>query len=232
MSSFTSPARALSDAQVAYLKSIDSPTIANAVETFKLRDRTDGYIGGSVASLFPDLGVMVGQALTVKMANPSGDAAGRDGYWAMWEALEKMPSPSVIVIQDVSGQPSRYAMAGEVMATFAKRLGAVGMVSDGGFRDIDEVHALGLHYFASLVVVSHGNFEIVDVGSPVELDGQIVNTGDILHGDRNGIVIVPEAALAGLKEAVDGIRDRESRFMGFLRSDKFNLADAKAGNGY
>jgi hypothetical protein len=40
------------------------------------------------------------------------------------------------------------------------------------------------------------------------------------------------SALDGLKEAVDGIRDRESRFMNFLKSDRFNLADAKASNGY
>jgi 4-hydroxy-4-methyl-2-oxoglutarate aldolase len=229
---FNVPESTLSPEQVAYLKTVDSPTIANAIETFKVRDRTDGYIGGSVGSLFHDFGVMVGQALTVKMINPSGPPAARDGYWGMWEALEKMPSPSVIVMQDASGRPSRYAMAGEVMATLARRLGAVGLVTDGGYRDIDEVHALGLHYFATQVVVSHGNFGIVEIGEPVTLDGQIIKTGDILHGDRNGIVIIPPETLGGMKDAVDGIRDRESRLMTFIKSDKFTLADAKAGNGY
>ena len=230
--SFSAPASSLTPEHIDYLKSIDSPTIANAVETFKVRDRTDGYIGGSVGSLFPDLGVMVGQAVTVKMINPAGPAASRDSYWEMWEALEKMPSPSVLVMQDASGRPSRYAMAGEVMATLARRLGAVGLVTNGGYRDIDEVHALGLHYFASQVVVSHGNFGVVEVGEPVTLDGQTIKTGDILHGDRNGIVIVPAETLDGMKDAVDGIRDRESRLMNFIKSDKFTLADAKAGNGY
>lgn len=229
---FTAPQPALTQEQIAYLKSIDSPTIANAVETFNARDRTDGYIGGSVGCLFPDLGVMVGQALTVKMINPSGPTASRDGYWEMWAALEQMPAPAVLVMQDASGRPSRYAMAGEVMATLATRLGAVGMVTDGGYRDIDEVHALGLHYFASQVVVSHGNFGVVDVGAPVELDGQIVRTGDILHGDRNGVVIIPPETIDGLPAAVAGIRDRESRLMNFIKSDRFNLADAKASRGY
>lgn len=229
---FSAPASAFTADQVDYLKTVDSPTVANAVETFNVRDRTDGYIGGSVGSLFPDLGVMVGQALTVKMINPSGPSASRDGYWDMWEALEQMPSPAILVMQDASGRPSRYAMAGEVMATLAQRLGAVGMVTDGGYRDIDEVHALRMHYFASQVVVSHGNFGIADVGAPVELDGQIVRTGDVLHGDRNGIVIVPPETLDRLKEAVDAIHDRERRFMDFLKSDRFTLADAKAGTGY
>src|SRR4051794_821632 len=129
--SFLPPTAVLTPAHLEFLKSVDSPTVANAIEVFKVRDRTDGYIGGSVASLFPDLGVMVGQALTLKMINPPGPVAPRDGYWEMWDALEKMPSPAVIVMQDASGRPSRYAMAGEVMATMAMRLGAVGMVTDG-----------------------------------------------------------------------------------------------------
>jgi 4-hydroxy-4-methyl-2-oxoglutarate aldolase len=230
--SFTPPNAALSAAHLEYLRGIDSPTIANAIETFGVRPDTEGFIGGSVRSLFPDLGVMLGQALTVTVANPMDRKATRDGYWAMWEALERMPKPSVIVMQDVSGAPTRVAYAGEVMATFAKRLGAVGMVTDGGYRDVNEVHALGLHYFAAYHVVSHANFEVVEVGVPVTLDGQAVRTGDILHGDVNGIVIIPPLTLDGLQAAVEGIQQRERRFMNFLKSDAFNLADAKAGTGY
>jgi 4-hydroxy-4-methyl-2-oxoglutarate aldolase len=229
---FTPPPAALSAAQLDFLLGIDSPTIANAIETFNVRPHTEGFIGGSVKSIFPDLGVMLGQALTVTITNPKDRPASRDGYWRMWEALEQMPKPSVIVMQDISGEPTRVAFAGEVMATFAKRLGAVGMVTDGGYRDINEVHALGLHYFAAYHVVSHANFEIVDVGNPITLDGQMVETGDILHGDVNGIVIIPATVLDGLRAAVEGIQQRERRFMNFLKSDAFNLADAKAGTGY
>ena len=230
--SFTPPAAALSEELLAFLKGVDSPTVANAIETFHVRPDTEGFIGGAVRCLFPDLGVMVGQALTVTVANPRDRKASRDGYWRMWEALEQMPRPSVIVMQDTSGAPTRVAFAGEVMATFAKRLGAVGMVTDGGYRDVNEVHALGLHYFAGFTVVSHGNFEIVDVGHPVTLDGQIVDTGDVLHGDVNGIVIIPREVLDGLQSAIEGVQQRERRFMNFLNSDAFNLKDAKAGTGY
>lgn len=231
MSQFTVPEFKLDAATVEWLQKYDSPTVANAIETFKVQDRTTGYIGGFVKPLY-DSGVMVGQALTVTIGNKPGKVAGRDGYWAMWEALEQMPSPSVIVMQDVSGEPERYACAGEVMATMAKRLGAVGMVVDGGLRDIKEVQALGFHYFAAFPVVSHSNFEILDVGIPVTLDGQVVNTGDVLHGDVNGISIIPHDVLEGLEAAIGVIRDREARFMSFINSDGFNLADAKAGTGY
>jgi regulator of RNase E activity RraA len=118
------------------------------------------------------------------------------------------------------------------MASLAKRLGAVGMVADGGLRDIAEVQALGFHYYAAFPVVSHGNFEILDVGVPVEIDGQVVNTGDILHGDINGIVIVPNDVLDGLEDAIKVIRDRESRFINFIKGETFTLEAARAGTGY
>lgn len=231
MSSFSVPDFRLDAATVDWLKKYDSPTVANAIETFKVRDRTDGYIGGYVRAMY-DAGVMVGQALTVTIGQKPGPVAGRDGYWEMWRALEQMTAPAVIVMQDVSGQPERFACAGEVMATMAQRLGAVGMVVDGGLRDLHEVQALGFHYYGAFPVVSHGNFEILDVGIPVELDGQVINTGDILHGDINGIVVVPNDVLDGLEAAIGVIRDRESRFMNFIRSDKFTLDAAKAGTGY
>ncbi len=231
MAGFSVPEFRLDEKTVEWLLKYDSPTVANAIETFKVRDRTEGYVGGWVRALF-DIGVMVGQALTVTIGQKPGKVAPREGYWAMWEALEQMPSPAVIVMQDVSGSPERYACAGEVMATMAKRLGAVGMVVDGGLRDLREVQALGFHYFGAFPVVSHGNFKILDVGVPVELDGQTINTGDILHGDINGIVVVPNDILDGLEAAINVIRDRETRFMNFIRSDAFTLAQAKAGTGY
>lgn len=222
----------LTQEQLDFLRGVDSPTIANAIEPFKVRDRCDGFIGGTIRCMFPELGVMLGYALTVTMTSKPGPVASRAGYWRMWEALEKAPSPAVVVVQDVSGAPSRCAYFGEVMATLAKRLGAVGIVTDGGVRDVDEVRAMGVHYFAPFPVVSHGNFEIVDVGVPVTLDGQVVRTGDLLHGDANGIVIVPPEVVADLPAAVARIREREQRMIAYIKSDEFTLEGVKNIAGY
>lgn len=233
MPTFAPPEAVLTSDRLDFLLSVDSPTISNAIEPFKIREMAEGYIGGKIGCMFPELGVMVGQALTVKVTNIHGSvAAQRDGFWEMWEALEQMPSPSVIVMQDISGVPDGCAYAGEVMATLATRLGAVGMVSDGGYRDLDEVRALGMHYFAPYAVVSHGNFAIQDVGQPVSIGAQPVETGDILHGDANGIVIVPPDVLDELPTKVEEIRARERRSMDYIKSESFNLADFKSGRGY
>src|ERR671917_2335372 len=222
----------ISEQDLAFLKSVDSPTIANAIEPFKVRDRTEGFIGGQVRALFPEMPPMVGAALTVTMTNTPGAIAGRENYWRMYEALSQLPAPSVLVVQDISGAPSRCALAGEVMATRAKRLGAVGMVTDGGLRDVDEVRRLGFGYFARYVVVSHGNFGVVGVGEPVVLDGQEVRTGDILHGDANGVVIVPRQVLDGLPDAVQQIRTRERANMDFINSAEYSIAAARKRAGY
>jgi regulator of RNase E activity RraA len=222
----------LPDEHLAYLRGVDSPTLANAIELFEVRDRTDGFIGGSVRSLFPELPPMVGAALTVAMSDAPGPVKSKAGYWELWEALAGLPAPSVVVVQDRSGRPSRVAYCGEVMATTARRLGAAGYVTDGSVRDVAEVHALGLPYFASGVCVSHANFFIEEVGGAVELDGQVVRTGDLLHGDANGIVVVPREVLADLPGAVDKIRAREGELLDYVRSDAFTVGGAKELSGY
>ena len=222
----------LANKHLAFLRDVDSPTIANAIEPFKLRDRCEGFLGGSIRCLFPDLGVMLGYALTVTMTSEVGPPPGREGYWRMWEALEQAPKPAVVVVQDVSRAPTRCAYFGEVMATIAWRLGAVGVVTDGGVRDLPEVRAIGLHYFAPHPVVSHGNFRIVDVGVSIQLDGQTVETGDLLHGDVNGIVVVPPAAIDRLPEVVEQVRARERRTMEFVKSADFTIEGLKKVVGY
>lgn len=226
------PLQPLSSDQATAFQGVDSPTIANAIETFNLRDRTAGFIGGSIQCQFPDLPPLVGRALTVTMSSLPGDVASREGYWRMWDALDAMEGPVVLTIADVSGAPQRCAYAGEIMATLAQRLGAVGMVTDGALRDVEEVHALGFHYFMRFPVVSHGNFEIVSVGEPVVLDGERIHTGDILHGDRNGIAVIPDETLDGLMAAVATIRENEAKTMVTIRSEAFDYAAFKTRAGY
>ncbi len=118
------------------------------------------------------------------------------------------------------------------MATLAQRLGAVGIVSEGGVRDLEEVRAMGMHYFAPYAVVSHGNFGIVEVGVPVTIDGQQVQTGDLLHGDVNGIVVVPPEIVPRLPETIDLIRAREQKMIDYMRSEAFSLTGLKDVAGY
>ena len=228
----TTTENTLTEQDLAFLSSVDSPTIANAIERFTARPLSDGYIGGRVRCCFPELGPMVGRAVTVTMQNPDDRPANRAGFWEMWERLDAMTGPTVLMIADASGAPHRVAYAGEIMSRLAHRLGSVGMVTDGALRDLDEVRALGFHYFMQYPVVSHGNFEIASVGDPIELDGQPVATGDLVHGDANGIVLIPWDILPRLPEAVEAVRTAEAGDMAFIDGPDFSLSGFKDRKGY
>lgn len=226
------PARRLDPDDLDFLRGVDSPTVANALERLKLRDRSEGYLGGNVQCAFPELGTMVGTAITVTVDNAVGRSARQDGYWDLWAALDATPGPTVVVMKDASGTPHRVAYAGEIMVTLAQRLGAVGIVTDGALRDLPEVRAKGFHYFMRYPVVSHAEFELSKVGDPVHVDGQVVHSGDILHGDANGVVIVPWESLEDLPAAVETVRTIERRDLDYLQSPEFTLEGYRAMRGY
>ena len=58
----------LSEEQLDYLRSIDSPTVANAIEIFDIRPRTEGYMTPDIKARFPELGPVVGYAVTAKIS--------------------------------------------------------------------------------------------------------------------------------------------------------------------
>ena len=126
-------------------------------------------------------------------------------------------------MQEIGGHPDYAAHCGEVMATIFKRLGAVGLVSDCAVRDVPEVRALGFHYFARGSVVSHASFRIVRGGVAVQVCGLVIHPGDILHGDENGLLLVPKDVEESLPRAVDAVRLRERRLMEWVRSEGFSL---------
>jgi 4-hydroxy-4-methyl-2-oxoglutarate aldolase len=184
----------LSPEQFEELRAIDSPTIANAIEYFEVRPRVSGYCGSNVRCLTPDAGFMLGYAVTCK-GDSTTETKDRREHAELYRAIHALqPLPAVVVIGD-DGDPSRINLAchaGEMMATTMKRVGAVGLVTDGGLRDIREITALGgFHYYGRGLVVAHGRPCIYDVGATVQIDGMEVRPGDLLHGDENGVVVIP-----------------------------------------
>lgn len=206
------------------LKAIDSPTIANGIETFEIRPRVEGYVGYDIRCAFPELGTMLGYAVTCTADSTTEERPrSRVGWVKLWEAVAASPKPAIIIFKDIGTDRLHSCHMGEVMGTVAKRLGAIGAVSDGGLRDVNEIRALGLHYFCPGFVVSHGNPVIVDVGMEVEISGLKIKPGDLLHGDVNGIVKIPFEVAERLPAAVQKIRDNERSSMDFFNSPDFTV---------
>src|SRR5690348_17140504 len=182
----------LSFEQISALCRIDSPTISNAIERFKVRPRVSGYVGYDVRCMFPELPPTVGYAVTCTVDSTTEGRQGI-GFNALYAMMKDLPKPLVVVMQDVGPDRVHSCHAGEIMSTTMKRLGAIGILTDGVLRDIKEVRALGgFQYFCAGLVVSHGNPICVSVGDEVTISGMKVRTGDLLHGDANGIVHIPD----------------------------------------
>jgi regulator of RNase E activity RraA len=218
-----------SAAELAALAAIDSPTLSNAIERCLVRRRTEGYAGYALRCAFPALGSMVGYAVTCTADSTTETREDRDGLMRLWEAIERASKPSVVVISDIGPDPGRGCHMGEVMATTARALGAVGCVCDSGLRDVAEVQALGgFHYFCPGFVVSHGRATIVDIGVPVTVAGLSIASGDLLHGDVNGLMTVPDVPTETLLAEVRAVRDEERTLLEFVRQPGFSVDKLRA----
>ena len=216
----------LSKELIEALGKITTPTISNAIELSNVRPRSQGFMSPEIRCLFPDLGVMVGYAVTARFAAEQ-PACRPPSRFAFWEHLLKVPAPRVLVLQDLDQPPGMGAFVGEVMATIHQRLGCVGVVTNGHLRDLDEAHALGFHFFAPGACVSHAYVDLIDFGTPVKVGGLVVQDGDLLHADKHGVISIPKEIAPGLPAAVSEIMQREERIIRLCKSPEFTLDGLK-----
>ena len=214
---------------LARLRTYTTPTLANAIETFNVRPRTAGFTAGRIRSVFPELGPMVGYAVTATCraaAAPPPEAAARRA--SLWRAIEATPAPRIVVLQDLDDPPGMGAFWGEVQSTIHHALGCVGTITNGGVRDLDEVRALGFHFFAGSVVVSHAYVHLVEVGGRVEVDGLAVRTGDLLHADQHGVLSIPHEVAGRLDDAVERVNRSEQEILAYCRRPDFTREGLEA----
>jgi len=208
------------------LRALSTPTVANAIELFNVRPRNQGFMSPEIHCLFPDLGVMTGYAVTGRFAaeNPATRPASR---YDSWKHILEIPEPRVMVLQDMDQPPGVGAFFGEVMGNIHKRLGCVGVVTNGHVRDLDEVRALGFHFFAAGVCVSHAYVHLIDFGAPVKVGGIVVHSGDLIHADKHGALVVPKEIASDIPQAAARVTEREQRIIGHCQSPNFSLEELK-----
>jgi regulator of RNase E activity RraA len=203
-----------------YLAGHNSPTIANAIEQFKVRPDAEGFTGPQVRCLFPDLPPVCGEAFTITVRRASQAGAGY-GIFPVYEALSKIEGPKLVVLKDLSGGAA--AFAGEIMAATFLKLGVRAIITDGLVRDLDEVREMGLHYFAAGTVPSHGDLTIDGIGQAVEIAGLTITPGEILHGDKHGLVALPASVLDGLPAVIEQILEKEQKRLALLDDPNFSV---------
>jgi regulator of RNase E activity RraA len=219
----------LTPQEVNALRKITSPSVANAIETFKVRPRDEGNLSSEIRALFPDMGPMVGYAVTALVRAERGPIDGhRASLFGWWDFVQSISAPRVIVVHDLDDPRGQGAQWGEVQANIHRALGCVGTVTDGSVRDLDEVRALGFQFCATHVSVSHANIHMVDFGIPVKVGGVWIKPGDLIHGDQHGVVTIPHEVATRIPDAIARVEADERRIIAVCQSPDFSADRLRA----
>jgi len=156
----------LSPALVEQFRRLDTCAVSNAIETFALRLRNEGFTDRRIRCLFDDMPPAIGYAVTASIRcstpPPVGHMYADRTDW--WNHILRTPPPRVVVVQDVDNNPGLGAFVGEVHANILRALGCVAYVTNGAVRDLPAVRNAGVQAFAAGTTPSHAFVHIVAFG--------------------------------------------------------------------
>ena len=206
-----------------FLQSIDTPTVCNLLEIVAPERRGFGYTVRHLHCPFPDLPPMVGFAKTVTMRAQDRVPLGEAGYMNKrldyLDYIAAAPQPGIAVIQDLDDIVGFGAFWGEVQTNVHKALGCLGTITNGSVRDIPQV-APGFQMLAGSIAPSHAFVHVEDFGCNVNIHGMAVKSGDLIHADRHGAVIVPIETIDAMEKALPGLIAKEAKVIDAAKAGK------------
>jgi regulator of RNase E activity RraA len=207
------------------LRQFDTCVVANAVERFNLRLRNTGFTGAGIRCMFPDAAPTVGYAVTARLR--CGEPPMKGGYFRdrtdFWNSILAIPAPRILVLEDIDDPPGQGSFVGDVQAAILKAVGCIGYLTNGAVRELPSVHTMGIQLFAGSIAVSHAYAHIFEVGAPIRIGGMDVNSGDLLHGDRHGVINVPLSIASEIPRVAAELQSAERKVIEFCRSSSFSV---------
>jgi 4-hydroxy-4-methyl-2-oxoglutarate aldolase len=140
-----------------------------------------------------------------------------------WNSILEIPAPRILVLEDKDSPPGRGAFVGDMHSAILKALGCIGYVTNGAVRELPSVRAMGIQLFAGSVAVSHAYAHIFDVGAAITVGGMEVRPGELLHGDRHGVLTIPAEIAAAIPVVAAEIRRAEQNVIDSCRSSGFSV---------
>lgn len=225
------------------LKRWNTPTIYNGWEQITRHDVTaDGINLEETHDFMPQMGPMVGYAVTVVIEPSNADHVtnlpdARKDYRAY---VASVPGPKIVVVQDLDKPRVIGSFWGEVSSNIHRALGCVGTITDGSIRDVDEMTNAGFKALARRLSVGHAHVQPIQWNCEVEVFGQKIHPGQLIHADKHGFLALPDEDLPRLLEAsifmdnnectsvIPAARSSAGRTVEEIL-EAMNEADAKAG---
>jgi len=194
----------LTPSQLLQLQRWNTPTIYNGWEQItKGNAARDGFNLEETRDFMPHMGPMVGYAATV-VIEPSNPEHRRNNPCA-WNQYRRYvadaPGQKIIVVQDLDKPRVFGSFWGEVNSNIHRALGAVGTITDGAVRDLDEMNNAGFKALARRLCVGHAFSHPVRWNCEVEVFGRKLQPGDLVHADKHGFLVIPPEDQERLLEA-------------------------------
>jgi regulator of RNase E activity RraA len=194
----------LTHADLLNLKRWNTPTIYNGWEQITRHNiAATGFNLEETCDFMPQMGPMVGYAVTVvcEPSNPEHRSRNPRAWSEYRRYVASAPGPKIVVVQDLDKPRVIGAFWGEVNSNVHLALGAVGTITDGAIRDLDEMNSAGFKALARRLCVGHAYSTPVRWGCDVEVFGCPIRPGQLIHADKHGFFAVPPGDEPKLLEA-------------------------------
>ncbi len=217
---------AIPDDLLALLRTVDTPTVCNAIEVAQGKRGFNRFTRGTMHHSKPGDPATVGFARTAKisgLAPPTESAeiirARRLDYF---RSMASGDGPTTAVVEDVDYPNCIAGWWGEVHVAVHKGLGLAGAVTNGVMRDLDVMDD-GFPVLAGSIGPSHGFVHVVEIGTPVTIKGMRVAQDELIHADRHGALVIPPDVIPDLKRAIETVIASEAIVLGPAREPGFDI---------
>lgn len=210
---------------------VDTPTVCNAIEVAQGSRGFNQFTRGTMFHCRPGMPAMVGRARTARIAGLTPPKEAQDTLkerrLQYFRAMARGPGPTVAVIEDIDHPNCIAGWWGEVHVAVHKGLGLKGALTNGVMRDLDVIDD-GFPILAGSVGPSHGYVHVVEIGSEVSVNGLCVKEDALVHADRHGGLVIPEAVIPDLEAAIDTVIANEAIILGPARQPDFSIEKLEA----
>ena len=207
------------------LQSVDTPTVCNAIEVAQGKRGFNDFTRGTMLAS-DTKGVIVGYAVTAQIAaiEPPTEAVSviRERRMSYYKAMSENVKPSIAVVEDLDYPNCIGAFWGEVNTTIHKGFGMSGALTNGVMRDLGDM-AEGFPVVAGSIGPSHGFVHVRSVNQPINIFGMNIKSGDLVHADRHGAVVVPTDVIDDLEASILKMQKTERLVLDPARKKGFDF---------
>ena len=212
------------------LRSVDTPTVCNAIEVAQGKRGFSRFTRGTMICSAPEGGAMVGFAKTAKIAAVEPPTANQDiikeRRMNYYRYMSEVDGPMVAVIEDVDYPDCIGAYWGEINTKVHKGFGLSGALTNGVVRDLGDL-AEDFPVVAGSVGPSHGFVHVREIDTPVNIFGMTVTPGELIHADRHGAVVIPNEVIPILKDSIHKLFASERLILDPAEKTEFSFDDFK-----